>query len=327
MKGLKNIVWKAIDRIALKLISSVNIKCGSDIKTLNDLLRESSNINGEALHVLHAFRILLHAGKRLGRDFTGKVLEMGGYEHPGLALLFLLHGTEKYYLNNISVVENRMPLALAQTLYVLTDLGGCVEKELFDIVEVIEGTQDVRIIPKFIEVISSLDASRIELPSCMFDFIFSITVLEHVPNTEPFVSKCYDLLRPGGWVAHEIDLRDHDNFNEPIKFLEYDTETFKKVQGNNNRFRRSDHVEVFKKCGFIIDYETFTTPHKTTSSGTTDCFHILSRPVEQVFTSSLDKIDTWVTVEQRSTLSPHFQNYELLDLSITGLGIYAHKDI
>ena len=40
-----------------------------------------------------------------------------------------------------------------------------------------------------------------------FDLLLSHTVLEFLPNLKDFFKTCADLLRPGGWMSHQVDFR------------------------------------------------------------------------------------------------------------------------
>jgi len=50
-----------------------------------------------------------------------------------------------------------------------------------------------------------------ELPDNSFDLVFSISVVEHVPPEQKsnFYKDMYRILKPGGYIAHSIDMFDH----------------------------------------------------------------------------------------------------------------------
>lgn len=70
---------------------------------------------------------------------------------------------------------------------------------------------------------------RAELPDAYFDYLISVSVVEHVPTTEleMFFADSARVLRPGGRLIHAIDLYVYDH--------DQDAET---VDGNRQRLRR-----------------------------------------------------------------------------------------
>jgi len=58
-----------------------------------------------------------------------------------------------------------------------------------------------------------------DLPEAAFDLVFSISVVEHVPpgNKEAFYRDMFRILKPGGWMAHSIDM-----FDDTLNRAEFD---------------------------------------------------------------------------------------------------------
>lgn len=58
-----------------------------------------------------------------------------------------------------------------------------------------------------------------ELPDAAFDLVFSISVVEHVPpeHKPAFYQDMFRILKPGGWMAHSIDM-----FDEALNRAEFD---------------------------------------------------------------------------------------------------------
>jgi len=59
------------------------------------------------------------------------------------------------------------------------------------------------------------------IPAGSVDLICSFAVLEHLKDLGRAFSAMTRLLRPGGWMIHKVDLRDHSDFDRPLDFLRY----------------------------------------------------------------------------------------------------------
>ena len=92
------------------------------------------------------------------------------------------------------------------------------------------------------------------------NFIYSNSVLEHVKNVEENIAAMSKILNSGGYMYHNIDLRDHYNFSKPFLFYKYKDSTWnnymtKEGISYTNRLRYDDFIGLFKKYGFEIIYE------------------------------------------------------------------------
>jgi SAM-dependent methyltransferase len=69
----------------------------------------------------------------------------------------------------------------------------------------------------------AIEEAAAALPPESFDLILSVAVLEHVYDPEASFEAMYRLLKPGGMLLHEVDLRDHGMFSaagcHPLTFL------------------------------------------------------------------------------------------------------------
>lgn len=95
------------------------------------------------------------------------------------------------------------------------------------------------------------------------DFIFSNSVLEHIRDVEDNIRAMSLCLNKNGYMLHNIDLRDHYNFNKPFLFYKYSDNTWNKYLTKEgisytNRWRYDDFVKTFLKNGFKIIYEKKT---------------------------------------------------------------------
>jgi predicted SAM-dependent methyltransferase len=94
------------------------------------------------------------------------------------------------------------------------------------------------------------------------DLIYSNNVLEHIKNVELNIKSMSRILKPGGYLYHNIDLRDHYNLNKPFLFYKYEDQIWQKYLTREgvsytNRLRYDDFIRMFKENGFeVIHYQT-----------------------------------------------------------------------
>jgi SAM-dependent methyltransferase len=89
----------------------------------------------------------------------------------------------------------------------------------------------------------------------LFDFVFSVACFEHFRDPATALSELWRVLRPGGRTAHQIDLRDHRHFDDPLRFLQFDDRTWAFMHPSSpsmyqNRWRLSQYVRAFQHRGF-----------------------------------------------------------------------------
>jgi SAM-dependent methyltransferase len=94
-----------------------------------------------------------------------------------------------------------------------------------------------------------VDLTRTEL-SGSFDFIYSFSVLEHVPTADvgALLANLTRALAPGGTMLHAIHLEDHrDIANDPFGFLQTRSQPYSRTEQTErgNRWRASTWLEAF----------------------------------------------------------------------------------
>ncbi|MBD2726012.1 hypothetical protein H6G96_06660 [Nostoc sp. FACHB-892] len=109
----------------------------------------------------------------------------------------------------------------------------------------VEALQDLGI-----EYIAPIDLSQIMPSSEKIDFIFSKSVLEHVPvdDVVPLLKNLVSSLSEDGFMFHLIHLLDHKNLNErPFDFFVYQQAAYSiELQSRwGNRIRRSQWAQIF----------------------------------------------------------------------------------
>lgn len=97
-----------------------------------------------------------------------------------------------------------------------------------------------------------------------FDAVFSNAVLEHVADVERSLESCARITRPGGLGFHQIDFRDHRNFDRPLDHLLMNPEDFLALSKSayheyGSTRRREDYGGAFRKAGFeIVSHQSQT---------------------------------------------------------------------
>ncbi|CAA7619607.1 hypothetical protein MTBSS4_250022 [Magnetospirillum sp. SS-4] len=89
------------------------------------------------------------------------------------------------------------------------------------------------------------------------ELALSNAVLEHLYDLEAAAGELWRVSAPGAWHFHQIDLRDHKDFERPLEYLLYDAETYRKIQDHNQyergcQWRASEFRAAFEARGFEV---------------------------------------------------------------------------
>ncbi|HEV2913238.1 MAG TPA: class I SAM-dependent methyltransferase [Pyrinomonadaceae bacterium] len=310
-------------------------RVGSDESLLFSAIRQNVNRHASALHnILHLYRALNRLLGLVGESAHQKkvVLEMGTAREPGLPLVLLLAGADKYYANNILPIDDWVSEAYAKLSYLM--LAGFMPYDPVPLSQVCvnevdgNGTPIVRLRPEKFVSLSPVPAEEITLPESSVDLIFSFSVLEHVKRPRAVIQNMFRMLKPGGIAVHGIDLRDHTDFSKPLDFLMYSPEDYVlKTQATENRWRASDFLDCFKSEGFEISKHLFRdTTLSLTSTGATDACDSVMEPFDTMLPkSSFETITPWITDEMRARFYHLYQTKSLADLSILTMAVILRK--
>lgn len=88
-----------------------------------------------------------------------------------------------------------------------------------------------------------------------FHFTFSNAVLEHLYSPNEALAALYTITAPGGLGVHQVDFRDHRNFDQPLEYLLLDEMSFAQMFDQShgecgNRFRPFQMEYLFRQAGF-----------------------------------------------------------------------------
>lgn len=122
--------------------------------------------------------------------------------------------------------------------------------------------------PEKIESLTINQSSTYPLPNNSVDYIYSCAVLEHVHNLDLCFAEMQRVLRPGGIMYHEVDLRDHIFSQKSLWFLTISDFWFRilfsRTGGYVNRHRLSTYKALAQKYSFqiqkIVVTECYTGP-------------------------------------------------------------------
>lgn len=186
---------------------------------------QSRNVSAEQAveYVESAFRAILGHGQLREEDLRGwRVLELGPGDNLGLALRFLAAGARQV------VTLDRFEVARD------TDLERQIYRKLLDrlpqaergrVERALDLAAGLKFDERLLRPISGVGAEEAlnVLEHASFDLIISVAVLEHVDDSDAVFSAMDQLLKPGGVMLHQVDLRDHALFSgggqHPLTFL------------------------------------------------------------------------------------------------------------
>jgi SAM-dependent methyltransferase len=95
-----------------------------------------------------------------------------------------------------------------------------------------------------------------DLESASLDIVVSHAAYEHFDDPDGATANVARMLAPDGVVSHQIDLRDHNNFDDPLRFLRYSDRVWRLASSNRllttNRWRVSEIVAAHKRAGLDV---------------------------------------------------------------------------
>jgi SAM-dependent methyltransferase len=99
--------------------------------------------------------------------------------------------------------------------------------------------------------------SMAEVDDASIDVTFSNAVLEHSSDLPAAIDELARVTRPGGLAIHQVDHRDHRDFERPLEYLllteeEYE-QLFTHFKGEcGNRYRPDELRQLFESSGFEV---------------------------------------------------------------------------
>lgn len=101
------------------------------------------------------------------------------------------------------------------------------------------------------------EIERLPSPDGSFDIVLSNAVLEHVVDLPSACAALFRVTSPGGLNSHQVDFRDHRDFERPLEYLLGASDDFEPTSTWPGQFggrRRPAEVErLFAEAGFVIE--------------------------------------------------------------------------
>lgn len=266
-----NIIWRAyfsmppVIRQRLKLLLKRGSGHGSS-KFNNMIATRDASGKCRIDRFAHLFSDYLTAASIVSIE-DRRCLEIGtGYVGSSPVVMWLLGARA---ITSIDLNRLLTPDALRESILSVE------RKDLFDILAK-HVTSKVLLSNRISQIYAWADSKQEKLPDCFsylapfdiltdkfdtehFDFIFSVSTLEHIPRSivRQFVGRISSVMASGGAGLHFIDLTDHfDSKNNPFGFLALEDEDYSDdsdADSRGNRIRGSQWLDVFVGAGLIAD--------------------------------------------------------------------------
>jgi len=223
------------------------------------------------------------------------ILEIGSGSSFGWGYIFILLGAKTYTASDKTRSANMSQRAINAELRLIKLIEKRYKKKILDKYVSLQGNLVKPLTKKLNFQILDITANKLT-NNRKYDLLISNAVFEHLPKekVETAIKNMRALLKPGGYMLHQIDLRDHFNLRQPFNFYQYSEAQWLNLTNRGpfytNRLRTSDYLSLFSQNGFKTIYH--------------------HQEMSQINIKSIE-----------SKLHPSFQKYSAKDLTTCGLTI------
>ena len=202
-------------------------------------------------------------------------LGCGIFNALAVGVFMYLNGAESFYATDIAPADQeRAAEALAEML-----LNCLIEPEKWHQSDISRDTFNARIKQFDIRALNSGNLEKglgefakhylvenfyhSSIPANSVDRMTSIAVLEHFDDIKQACHKMFEITKPGGYLFHDIDLRDHRWWHKPEIYTPWSFLLTEQPRKNEicNRLRASDFIKYFEKVGFqVVDIKQLREP-------------------------------------------------------------------
>jgi SAM-dependent methyltransferase len=250
------------------------------------------------------------------------VLEVGASPTHGLAIALALLGAAKVISNNIAEVDRDISFAYAKNIAVLTSLMAAPNRRFSELIE--RDGERVKLSDSIFEILGSTDAAALPEHIKDVDLIFSFSVLEHMRRLPEVLQRLRRAISPTGVTIHWIDLRDHTDFNDPLKYLRLsESEFLSKYSEDHNRWRASEYLRMFDDAGWKIIRKRYAGQPETLNTSQTDMIAIVLDGPERFFRYDSKSLIKEHHHDYFSGLSPLYRALSPDELSVMVLEVVA----
>jgi SAM-dependent methyltransferase len=195
-----------------------------------------------------------------GYSLQGKtLLELGPGGSLGFGLLCLEQELSKYVAIDDGLHAFISPSQLTYYKQLLSRKSSSVTTYF---TKTLEGWQPR---PEKISSLAINQTATYPLPDTSVDIIYSCAVLEHVHDLDLCFAEMNRVLKPGGIMYHEVDLRDHIFSQKSLWFLTipefWFRALFSKTGAYVNRKRFSYYTHLAKKFDLLVEHTEATTTY------------------------------------------------------------------
>lgn len=285
---------------------------------LRGVLSTSISHQGAELHSAFALRsLLMHCSKAGVRLAGASCLEIGSSPTCGLAIALGLLGARSVALNNIvPIFHEAIDVDFARNTALLTSLIAPTERDLEEVVLMSDDGRSCRLNPAIYTVLGEVDALDVPTHVGVVDFIFSVSVLEHIRHLPAVMMALRRCATDGSRAIHLVDARDHTDFAHPLKYLSLSPEEFEQRYGvDHNRWRYSDYVSIFKAAGWAVSDSAFMGIQPVVDQVTTDMYSVASKGPERLFHPDPAALPRVISTDQLERLAPEFRRFSAEELS------------
>lgn len=285
---------------------------------LEGVLSASISSQGSELHSAFSLRSLLMHCSRAGVEIAGaSCLEIGSSPTCGLAIALGLVGAKSIVVNNIvPIYDQAIDIHFARNMALLTSLLAPTKRLLEEVVIVSPDEASCRLDPSLYTVLGEMDAVDVPAHVSGVDFIFSISVLEHIRRLPEVMVALRQCASVNCRAVHLVDARDHTDFAQPLKYLYLSSGEFeRRYSHDHNRWRFSDYVSIFGRAGWSVLDRAFMGVQPVLDDVTTDVFAVASLGPERLFQADPSRLPRIIADEERGRLAPEFRHLSLDELS------------
>lgn len=223
-------------------------------RPVNHRKRDTSpaRIRSDVDYALRVGKAYLETISSLGESLTGKrVLEVGPGINYGCAMHFAAHGAKPAVLDRfLAPWEQDYHHPFYSLLCQELTSSNADVTPLEKLLAVAGNPADV------IQCIAA-PLETAPLAADHFDFVISNAVVEHLADLDRSFAQLYRITQPGGYGLHQVDFRDHRNFEKPLEYLLLREDDFGALFDRchsecGNRFRPDEVAERLRAAGFEI---------------------------------------------------------------------------